>query len=187
MSQLEIFGPAYRDLQETVGLKVRECFERAGELWPDHQFELPQIKFDLRGRTAGQAFYKENRLRFNMVLLKENGDRFINRTVPHECAHLITRAVFGNSRKIKSHGKEWKYVMHKLGVEDSTRCHSYDTTNSRVSRKKRYPYRCGCQDYNLTSIRHNRIRKGKVYRCKYCGKELKYGKKKPDRQIKARW
>ena len=126
----------------------------------------PTVSFRLRGKTAGTANYGKQEIRYNAVLLEENGDNFLGRTVPHEVAHLVTRQKYGN--RASAHGYEWKSVMRAFGL-NPTRCHSYDVSNSTVKTVKRgFEYKCSCRTYDLTVIRHKRIMKGAKYTCRSC-------------------
>ena len=129
----------------------------------------PEVAFDLRGQAAGQANYRENKIRFNRQLLEKYTAEFVDQTVPHEFAHLVAYQKFG--RRIKPHGAEWKRVMEAFGA-DPARTHSFDVSPTR--RLKRFHYRCHCpgSDYQLSSIRHNRILRGRVYLCRKCGSAL---------------
>ena len=129
----------------------------------------PEISYDLRGQAAGQANYRQNKIRFNLDLLEKYTHEFVEQTVPHEFAHLVAYQKFG--RRIKPHGLEWKSVMIAFGVKP-TRTHSFKVTPSR--RLKRFLYRCECHgsSYELTSIRHNRIQRGNLYLCKKCQSPL---------------
>ncbi len=132
-----------------------------------------EIRFDLRGRAAGQAQLPTRGrpvIRYNPQLLHENGERFLQRTVPHESAHIIAFRLHG--LRIRPHGDEWKAVMELFGA-DSRRCHDYDLSAVPGRRYTHHPYRCGCREHSLTSIRHNRIQMGKVYLCRSCGKKLR--------------
>jgi SprT protein len=131
-----------------------------------------EIRFDLCGKAAGQVrFPRRGRplIRYNRQLLLENGERFLDRTLPHEVAHVVANRLFGPH--IRPHGAEWQAVMQLFGA-DSSRCHDYDTSRSNTRRLTRHPYRCGCREHALTSIRHNRILAGQVYYCRTCGEAL---------------
>ena len=130
----------------------------------------PEVSFDLRGQAAGQANYPKNKIRFNRDLLEKYTDEFVSQTVPHEFAHLVAYSKFG--RRIRPHGVEWKSVMVALGVKP-VRTHSFEVIPAR--RLKRFPYKCNCFDlfHELSTIRHNRIQRGKLYICKKCGKALR--------------
>jgi len=129
----------------------------------------PVISFDLKGQAAGQANYRENKIRFNRQLLEKYTPEFVDQTVPHEFAHLVAYQKFG--RRIRPHGMEWKRVMEAFGVTP-TRTHNFDVSPTR--RLKRFHYRCHCpgSDYQLSSIRHNRIQRGRIYLCRKCGSSL---------------
>ena len=136
----------------------------------------PVISFDLKGQAAGQANYRENKIRFNRQLLEKYTPEFVDQTVPHEFAHLVAYQKFG--RRIRPHGMEWKRVMEAFGV-DPARTHSFDVAPTR--RLKRFHYRCHCpgSDYQLSSIRHNRVQRGGIYLCRKCGCALFSATPKP--------
>jgi len=140
---------------------------------------IPEVRFTKRGKTAGCVTYKglqDPYINFNMVLLKENFDDFVSQTVPHEVAHYLTWVLYGlqytNKGRRIIHGKDWKNMMSYLGVE-SSRCHSYNTANSTVRKMKVFEYKCDCMTHELTSIRHNKVLRGKAkYCCSKCGSKL---------------
>ncbi len=132
-----------------------------------------EIRFDLRGRAAGQAQMPARGrplIRYNPQLLLHNGESFLQRTVPHESAHIIAFRLYG--RRIRPHGDEWRAVMLLFGA-DSRRCHDFDVSSVPSRSYTRHSYRCGCREHSLTSIRHNRIQAGQVYLCRTCGQELR--------------
>lgn len=133
----------------------------------------PQVRFDLRGQTAGQALIGRDgraRIRYNDQLLRENGQAFLDRTVPHEVAHIVAHRLHGP--RIRPHGAEWKAIMALFGA-DTARCHAYDTSRSTARRVQRHAYRCSCREHQLSSIRHNRARRGQGYLCRHCGETLR--------------
>jgi len=130
------------------------------------------IRFDLRGKAAGQVRFPRRGcplIRYNPHLLQENGQRFLDRTLPHEVAHVIANRLFG--ARIRPHGAEWQAVMELFGA-DASRCHDFDTSRSTTRRLTRHAYHCGCREHALTSIRHNRILAGQRYYCRACGQVL---------------
>lgn len=137
---------------------------------------FPSVVYTKRGSTAGTADYGKWQLNFNPVLLVENGDAFIDRTVPHELAHLIVHQVFPQAyertfrgQKRDVHGRYWQNVMHVLGA-DATRCHSFDVTNA--TNRRRYTYVCsGCgAKFSFTPAKHNTmLRRPDAYRHRSCG------------------
>jgi len=131
-------------------------------------FKTPIVVYKKRGRTAGTANYGTWELDFNSVLLMENDQNFIDRTVVHELAHLIDHHVnpevhnVGYGQKRSAHGPSWKRVMRLLGAEP-TRCHSYDTTNSAVKKRgqQKFVYRCSCGGtMELGPTRHRKMQSG---------------------------
>lgn len=136
------------------------------------KLDMPTILYTKGGGTAGVANYCNWTVNYNPVLLIENTDEFLARTVPHELAHLACDKIYPEAHqsnndnyreayagdgtgyrfhptrfrraKRELHGSHWQEIMHVIGVKDVSRCHSYDVTN--VKRKKaRYQYKCaGC-------------------------------------------
>jgi predicted SprT family Zn-dependent metalloprotease len=74
-----------------------------------------QVRFDLRGRAAGQAYRRgmQYGVRFNRdMLTREAFDHVLNNTVPHEFAHI---ACFMNPELGRNHDSGWKKVCIALG------------------------------------------------------------------------
>ena len=113
----------------------------------------PALVYQQRGTSAGTAWLEKNEIRLNPVLLLENQQAFIDEVVPHELAHLLVWKHFG---RVAPHGKEWKWMMESV-----------------LGRKNTFPYRCQCQQHQLTVRRHNRVMRGEAtYRCVRCGDVL---------------
>lgn len=129
---------------------------------------MPRLRFDLRGRCAGQARLQEWCIRLNRELLQRYQDAFIEDTVPHELAHLVAFAMHGPG--IQPHGRQWRDVMALLGCQPEV-CHRYEVKPARQI--KRFGYRCGCRAHALSSIRHRRVAQGFSYRCRSCGEILR--------------
>lgn len=141
---------------------------------PDAQIE---IRFDLRGKTAGQVRIRargEYLIRYNLELLERGGADFIQRTVPHEVAHVLAYHRYG--KRIRPHGPEWQRIMRQLGAEP-TRCHDYDVSGLSARKLTYFRYHCGCMEHQLSSIRHNKVAKGQHYLCKRCGEPLQPGRR----------
>lgn len=143
------------------------------------QLPLPAVRYDLRGRAAGQAVLSRRRgerdaIRINARLLAEHPREMIDVTVPHEIAHVAIHRRYnrGGKRKVRPHGPEWQALMAEFGVSAET-CHNMPTQPAR--RLQHFPYRCGCSETAwLTSIRHKRALKGTVYKCRRCGQQLQF-------------
>ncbi len=158
-------------LQREAKALTERLLANAGNRFPRAPGPV-QVRFDLTGKTAGMVLFPHRGtpvIRYNAVLLEENGDHFLNRTVPHEVAHIVARRQFG--KRIRPHGKEWREVMRLFNAE-SSRCHNYDTTRSSRRQMKRFTYRCTCQTHQLSSVRHNRVLRGQTYLCVSCKQPL---------------
>lgn len=154
------------NLQQTVIEKVELCYLHAEKVLKC-SFTRPTIQFNQGGKSAGSARLQHNELRFNPTLLQENHAHFIQQTVPHEVAHLITFQLYG---RVKPHGKEWKNIM--LGIfnlaPDTT--HNYDVNNVIG---KTFTYHCQCSTHQLTIRRHNKVlRQQSNYFCRHCKQTL---------------
>jgi SprT protein len=129
------------------------------------------VAFDLRGAQAGQYLGGRHcRIRYNPEMAAANYREFLRQTVPHEVAHHVVQQCHG--RRAAPHGREWREVM-RLFDAPAERCHDFDLTSVRVRRQRRFDYRCGCRQHQLSATRHYRISRGeRRYRCIRCGEEL---------------
>jgi len=136
---------------------------------------FPEIRFDLRGKAAGQLRIHTGgllQIRYNPAILIRHPKDFVAQTVPHETAHLVAYRLHGTA--IRPHGTEWQRIMLTFGARPE-RCHSYDVDDLSTRRVTRFDYHCQCQTHRLTSIRHHRILVGQIYRCRHCGGDLRFG------------
>lgn len=142
------------ELKAKVTTRVTELLADAAKIWPDHaeQFAiLPTISYDVKNAIGGMAISggsKDWTIRLNLILCYENEDDFIFQTVGHEVAHLVQRKVFGFTKqvmqgpdkfvtkKVMSHGVEWKEVMVKLGLRVE-KFHHYDIASIDKPKRKR--------------------------------------------------
>lgn len=149
------------EVKDQVRSKLLSCIDIANEHY-GVDITMPRIEYKLTGTTAGTANHSTNVVDFNPILLMNNVEAYMKRTVPHEMAHLITDLIdpkahmsFMGSKR-SPHGSTWKSVMGVLGA-DPSRCHQYDT--SQVERKSsQYEYICeGCGDTLMMGVkRHNK-------------------------------
>lgn len=156
----------FRQLKMQVQRQLKRDLEKANAYFQT-EFSPPTVSYAVRGLKAGVAYLQRNEIRFNPVLLTENGQAFVQQVVPHELAHILVFQRFG---RVQPHGKEWKMMMEEvLGVPAET-YHCFDTTNVAG---KQFAYRCECQTHLLSARRHNAIiKQGRVYLCKRCKKPL---------------
>ena len=158
--------------------EVRELLRKETERWWEHAIVLygkrriqgrpPTTSFELRGLTAGRACVQQHHNRYNLDIATANLEGFLAQTVPHEVAHIVDYFMHGCS---SHHGKKWKQIMVDFGLEP-TRCHNYEKGVEPTRTLKRFTYYCQCRFYELTSIRHNRIKRGASYSCRSCHFEL---------------
>ena len=145
--------------REKILVKVEESFKKA-EAFFNLKFERPlNIVFKRSGTTGGYSAYKRRELMFQLDLAEHHEQDFLARTVPHEVAHYVQRAVYGyshNGKKVMPHGKEWKYIMRRVYGLDPARCHSYDTSVTTTKRQRRFAWTCDCgKDFKLSTRMHN--------------------------------
>lgn len=166
--------------KQAVIQKLQEGLAKATAKY-GQTFVMPRVEFNQRGTTAGTAHYDKWMVKFNPVLLMENKDKFIQRTVPHELAHLITDKVYPEAHrpqvsanmmfarsfrrpKREVHGPRWQSVMRVLGA-DPSRCHTYDVSNARVKKSGSYDYECPrcLKVFTLGPKRHAKAQRGAKY------------------------
>lgn len=149
-NQRKLFTP---ELTQKVEKRVRELLDIASAIWPDHTAKFndaPVIRYDIKNAYGGVAITggaDDWTIRLNLILCYENEAHFIEQTVGHEVAHLVARVVYGSTKqildkgqmvtkKVMSHGKEWRSVMVKFNLIVS-RTHSYDTTSIHTKKRQR--------------------------------------------------
>jgi SprT protein len=145
------------------------------------RFKTIPVLFDLRGRAAGMYRIKANQkvIRYNPFIFAKYFEDNFKETIPHEVAHYVTDELYG-LRRIRPHGNEWKNVMQFFGVA-ANRTANYDLSGIPRRQHKTFLYHCSCQNYELTSRRHNKIKKGTGhYLCRSCGDKLLFVKSNQD-------
>ncbi|AKA38205.1 SprT family zinc-dependent metalloprotease [Yersinia ruckeri] len=151
---------------------VMQCLRQKLQLANQHlsnQYPEPKINYHQRGTSAGSAYLQAWEIRLNPILLLENKQPFIDEVVPHELAHLLVFRQFG---RVAPHGKEWRWMMETVLQVPARRTHKFEIASVL---SKTFPYRCRCQQHDLTVRRHNRVLRGESeYRCRYCGEKLQF-------------
>ena len=157
--------------RERIG-QVTEHWLHQARLLYRTEFDTPELRFDLRGLSAGQyRFHPHPIIRFNAEMAARQFEAFCHRTPPHEVAHHIVARLHGFGG-VRPHGHEWQEVMRAFGLEP-TRCHQFDTSGMSRRRQRRFRYRCGCREHELSATRHNRVQRGEQrYSCRHCGEVL---------------
>jgi SprT protein len=159
-------------LEQRIKSTTGEYIRLAGRIY---SLELPLIPvvFDLKGRAAGmyRVQNKNRTIRYNPFIFAKYFDDNIASTVPHEVAHYVVDVLYGATR-VKPHGVEWKKVMLALGAEPIA-SGNYDLTGIPVRRQRRHSYQCACMIHRISTVRHNRIQRGKAeYFCRNCMTQL---------------
>lgn len=153
-----------------VEAKITESLETLGN-YVNRSLSFPVVRYDLRGRTAGQAIGGRT-IRLNADLLYgPHRDDMLAQTVPHEVAHIVQFQVYGHNTK--HHGEEWKRLMRALGLPP-TRCHSYETRPARVVQK--YPTYCACPEPCMVTATILRRLENRVYICNRCKTPIRRAK-----------
>ena len=165
-------NPIGEDQRDEVIQLTHHFITRSERLFQTSLQYLP-VSFDLKGRCAGMYRIKNGvkLIRFNPWIFSLHYQQNLYDTVPHEVAHYVVETLFG-TRGIKPHGEEWRNVMISLGREPKTTC-DFSIEGVPTRQLRHFAYRCQCRTHRVSSIRHNRILRGQVYCCKYCGAELK--------------
>lgn len=168
-------------IKAMVEARIKDGIEKAENKY-NIVIDMPTIKYDLRGKTAGKAYPTRRILQFNSVLLVENLEKYLKSTVTHELAHLVDyqmnpenfesgglenmfagtsfRGFQVKRKKRDVHGATWKAIMRTMGSVPN-RCHNYDVTNATVKKKNRMKYDWVCDDCGATmkigTVRHKKM------------------------------
>lgn len=116
-----------------------------------------QVRFDLRGRAAGQAMRKNGVyiVRFNRDMLTRDAfNHVLKDTVPHEYAHIMC---FMDPTRGGGHDYGWARVCIALGGSGAT-CHREEVVYGKGNTYE-YTTTAG-HKVRLSQIRHRRIQQG---------------------------
>lgn len=144
---------------EQVKAKIAQLIAAYEARHPGQKVPHTEIRFDLRGRAAGQAGRRgwNYFMRFNRDMMMNQGwDHLINDTVPHELAHIIC---FANGSD-QGHGVFWRRTCQALGGSGE-RCHSEEVT---YAKGRTYVYTSSTgHTVTLSQVKHRRIQQGASY------------------------
>lgn len=132
----------------------------------------PELRFDLRGRAAGQWQLREGieMLRFNPEAFLQDWPEHFPATVAHEVAHSLVYRRYG-LKTVRPHGPEWRALMQHLGFAPRV-THQTPLTGRRT---RVYLYQCRCRSHQLGARRHSLVmRAGYRYTCTACGETLTF-------------
>lgn len=158
------------EMETLARAETKRYLEIAREIFKVDIPDIP-VLFDIKSANmAGQACYSPLRIRYNTPMMVLNGMNFINRTVPHEVAHIVAKIVYGRCQK---HNANWRRVYEKIGGTNVSRCHNYDTAGIVGKTKTKYDYRCGCMTHSVGPKIHKNIQTGaRSYTCRLCQQQL---------------
>ena len=146
--------------QEVIA-RCKEIFAKAKELY-SLDLTHTAIRFDLKGRAAGQAMRRGGHytIRFNAdMMLRDAYDHILNSTASHEAAHIVC---FMNPQLGADHNSGWERVCKALGGTGATR------------HKEEVVYGKG-HTYEYTTDRGNKVRVGdKYHKDIQAGRPLRY-------------
>lgn len=159
---------------------LRIVVDSMDKLDPERKYKRPQVVYDLKGHTAGQANRNGDhyyiRLNIDCLYNEDQAEHILTVTVPHECAHIF---VYQDSPNASGHGVEWKLAMYSLGL-NADRTHSLKTTGAKKRWDRPWVYCCPTCDreFKLTDVIHKRIQyMGQRRICKACGTTIVYVRK----------
>lgn len=139
---------------EIIKTELRRCAKICQELYGWDSIRL-NIDYDVRGTCAGKAL-KDQRVRFNLLLLMEQAPDAVRNVAAHEFAHTVVyrrwkeeckkRFLQGTYLSMETeikhlselvdgmpapHGKEWRRTMRLFG-HIPKRCHSFDVSRHKT-------------------------------------------------------
>ncbi len=151
-----------QEVKRRVVQRIHDCLNRAEAHYGKELAPIYAV-YKKCGQVAGYARDGSDTITLNPVLLMENVDAFIHRTVAHEVAHVLDYRINGRRRTRSGrrdiHGPAWQAIMVVLGAPVS-RCHSYDTSSVKRKSKKYIWFNDAGERMALSAIRHNRMLKG---------------------------
>ena len=177
-----IIPPLSAEQRQEVVNETRAYIEQASDLF-NLKDKPVEISFNLKGRSSGmyrikysksRIFVRQQReIRYNPYIFSKYFEDNYATTIPHEVAHYVTDIIYG-LKNIKPHGREWKAVMHAFGADASVTA-NYDLSGIPIKKQSLFTYQCACREHQLTSIRHNKIKKRRYqYYCNVCKQTLKF-------------
>ena len=177
-----IISPLSIKQQQQVVDKTHGYIEQAADLF-NIKNKAVEISFNLKGRAAGMYRVKRQKhhffgrqkreIRYNSFIFSKYFDDNFTTTIPHEVAHYICDVIYG-LKNIKPHGKEWKGIMQAFGANASVTA-NYDLSGIPLKKQTLFTYQCDCREHQLSSIRHNKIKKHDYqYLCKTCKRVIQY-------------
>jgi len=173
-----VVEPIGEDRQQLVRKHTAFYIRQAAYMF-GRDFGRVPVRFDLSGTTAGMYTLhgKNGLIRYNPWIFGKYFDENLRDTVPHEVAHYIVYAVYGDRigrRRVKPHGPQWREVMDRFGADPGV-TFDLDLEGVPQRRQRTHRYRCDCRLHELSTTRHNRVMRGRgSYQCVHCEGDLVY-------------
>lgn len=150
---------------------------------------VPKVKvnFDLSSSSAlGTCLYdyetRECIISLNKEVYSQLGELYIKEVFRHEYGHAVIKMMYptgytNSNRRVKPHGHEFKRVCSYFGIDGKAT--TSIAQHIELPKKKQFSkfyYSCSCLGFKeLTSIRHNKVQRGKAsYRCSICSETLSF-------------
>ena len=180
---------------------MRKAESKVDNLWKKlnaqrkTSFKRPDVYFNLRSRrVAGLCCDGGRTIRLNLAYVTKNASEMLEQTVPHEVAHAWlhtigcpshvrsawTASVYVDQFSVRRrrpkrspHGYEFMKVLAFLGGE-TKRTHNMTVDNAALGRRGiTWKYKCSnCgYEYQLSTVIHNKIRRGQKRWHPRCGPE----------------
>lgn len=149
----------FQDRCLQIQARVNQLIAEYEHRHPGQKVPQIQIRFDLRGRSAGQAGRRgwDYFMRFNRdMMVNQSWDHLFNDTVPHELAHIIC---FANGSD-RGHGIFWRRTCRELGGTGET----YHKEAVVYAKGRTFVYTTSTgATVNLSETKHRRVQQGAYY------------------------
>ncbi|MBO77924.1 MAG: hypothetical protein CME17_10870 [Gemmatimonadetes bacterium] len=159
--------------------QTQQCYQMLDAKWRLLRLKYPElpeqhgIRIEYFANSRKGGYVKQGNFEtiwLNSDFLNHHGQDFIDRTVPHELAHIVDQIVNGmaytRTMRRVLHGPSWRAIMRDMGC-DPKRCHSYDQSASGRIKQLFVWENEGGELMPLTPIRHKRMLKCKPGRGYY--------------------
>lgn len=137
----------------------------------DHRLDAGRALPPVRVGAAGT-------IELNSAYIRRHPDEMLAETIAHELAHLVVFHL-NPQRRQPPHGVAWQRVMREWFDVEPERTHRFDASVVPARRQRRWRYRCGCREHELSTVRHRRAEKGARYQCRACRNVLVYAGEAP--------
>lgn len=133
---------------------------------------------------VGDGYY--HYISLNAELLNTLKEKYIDEVLVHEYAHACVSnyckptlsEIMKGKKEPSAHGAEFKKFCKLFGIEGSSTTKiaaGIEWDAKKTKKANMWTYACGCMTHELTTVRHNKIRRNEAsYTCKRCKTTLVY-------------